>query len=316
MESFAVQLEGVRRVFRGTRRTGPRTALDGVSLSVAPGAWVALLGPNGSGKSTLLRLAGALDAPTEGVVRWFDNIEESLQSRRARIGVVMQTTTLDPLLTGRENLLLQGAVFGMTRAEREDRIVTIGDELAIATRLDDRVGALSGGLARRVDLARALLPDPELLLLDEATAGLDPPARDEFLRAVEARRAATGLTVMMSTHLMEEAERADRVIMIDEGRLVADGAPAALRHELGAPGGVAIRAPREALELLRECGVEASIANGEAAATIGRSDADCVARTVLALAEAGHTVRLGSPTLEDVFMAKTGHALRTERSGA
>ncbi len=316
MPSYAVQLEHVGRIYAGARRTPPRTALDSISLTIERGAWVAILGPNGSGKSTMLRIVGAMDRPTQGSVRWFGDADATSRQRQSRIGVVLQTTSLDPLLTARENLSLQGAVFGMDRAMCASRIDDVAVELAIADRLNDRVGALSGGLARRVDLARALLTNPELLLLDEATAGLDPPARNEFLDAIARRRIDSDMTVLMTTHLIEEAERADRVIMMDQGAIVADGAPQDLRSELASKNEFAIHSSIESASLLRDRGFRViDSSDGIIAMFFGDDERD-IASALRELAAAGFTARIGAPTLEDVFVARTGHVLRTDRSGA
>lgn len=307
-DSWALRLEEVRRVFAGTRRTGPRTAVDRLSLSFDPGGWTALLGPNGSGKSTLLRMIATLDEPTEGRVRWFGDSATTPAARRARIGVVLQTTSLDPLLTGRENLRLHGAVFGMPRDEVQDRIHEVAADVGVSDRLDDRVGALSGGLRRRLDLARALLPTPELLLLDEATVGLDPPSRADFLRCVQRHRSERDMTVIMSTHLMDEAERADRVIMMDRGHVVADGTPEALRNSLS-NNALLVSAPSQAAATLLECGLNVHERNGEVVATIAEGKNQQLAQIVAALAGHGFSVRVGATTLEDVFVAKTGRSL-------
>lgn len=314
-DSRVVQLEDVRRVFEGTRRTGPRTAIDGATLSIDHGSWTALLGPNGSGKSTLLRIIATLDQPTDGHVQWFGDSRLSLPARRARLGVVLQTTSLDPLLTGRENLRLQGAIFGFSRSETDERIGRIVSDFGVADRLDDRVGALSGGLARRVDLARAVLTAPALLLLDEPTAGLDPPSREQFLDLIARQRAASGMTVIMSTHLMEEAERADRVAMMDQGRIVAIGSPNELRTSLS-NGAVTLRAPVEAAAVLQSCGLTPSNQNQETIVTMAANQNAQLAQVVSALTERGFPVRVGAPTLEDVFLEMTGRSLRASESAS
>ncbi len=216
-------VRNVSRVYTARRKAPEIRAIDGFSLSIEGGEYVALLGPNGAGKSTLLRLLAGLDTPTWGEVEGVS---------RSELGVVFQKPALDPLLTVRENLCLQAALHGLKdRAERAEETAAV---LGLSDRLDSRVGELSGGLARRADLARALLTNPTLLLLDEPTTGLDHRARAGFLDAIDEQRAATpGLAVVMSTHLMDEAARATRVALISGGRLIADDSPDALRASVG-----------------------------------------------------------------------------------
>jgi ABC-2 type transport system ATP-binding protein len=197
--------------------------MDGVDFEVRPGDHVALLGPNGSGKTTLLRTLAGLRSLTSGT---FDS------RPGLRLGVVFQHPALDPLLTVRENLKLQAAIFGIARPD--DRIEHLSGQQAIDDRLDDRVGTLSGGLARRVEFVRAILPEPDLLLLDEPTVGLDLPARAGLLGAIDALRAERPcLAIVMSTHLMGDAERSERVAMMSEGAIARQGTPAELAGALG-----------------------------------------------------------------------------------
>jgi ABC-2 type transport system ATP-binding protein len=306
----------------GVVENGRRVALAGVSLRVEVGAWLALLGPNGSGKSTLLRVLATLERPESGDVRVLGEAVAgggasgaSLRRARAKLGVVFQSPGLDPLLTVRENLLCQGALHGLDRGESDRRAGSLAPELGVADRLDDRVGRLSGGLARRVDLARALLGEPELLLLDEPTAGLDHASRADFLDTLERRREAARaggrpLTIVMTTHLMDEADHADRVALIDRGRIVAEGAPSELRAALG---GSVLVAPPALEEELRTAGLAVSIVRGEA---VGSGDGPAVERAANALVRRGCAFRVGPPTLGDVYLARTGRRLSGAEEGA
>lgn len=207
-----------------TRRANPVRALDGVDFSINPGDFVALLGPNGSGKSTLLRTIMGLQRLTTGTIH---------RGNKLRLGVVFQSPALDPLLTVRENLRLQAAVFGIARADK--RIEQLCGEQAIDGRLGDRVRTLSGGLARRVEFVRAILSDPDVLLLDEPTVGLDLPSRAALLGAIDTLRTQRpGVALVMSTHLMSDAERFERVALMSGGKFVREGAPVELVAELGA----------------------------------------------------------------------------------
>lgn len=218
-----------------SRRSKPTRALDGIDFSIKAGDFVALLGPNGSGKSTLLRTIMGLQRLTMGTLERGNNL---------RMGVVFQSPALDPLLTVRENLHLQAAIFGVARAD--DRIEQLCAEQAIDGRLGDRVRTLSGGLARRVEFVRAILAEPDLLLLDEPTVGLDLPSRAALLGAIDSLRAQRpDVAVVMCTHLMSDAERFERVAMISDGKFVREGSPAELVSEfgsvlLGVPAGASV----------------------------------------------------------------------------
>jgi len=301
MTASAVETDqlGVRY---GSRGGAP--ALEPTSLRIETGEWVALLGPNGSGKSTLLKSLATLARPTSGSVALFGEnpfaSNAALRAARASLGVVFQNGALDGLLTVRENLRLVAACFGIDdAAERIERVATT---LGVHDRLDDRVGTLSGGLMRRVDLARALLPEPALLLLDEPTTGLDLDSRRRFIETVRNERAGRALTVVLATHQIDEAEAADRVVMMAGGRVIADGSPGELR------------AAASGLRLTLEDAVP-----GALGATLGPAQADgsfslAVDQLgVLAdLARAGCGYRVGPATLADVYLERTGRSLRDE----
>lgn len=284
-------------------------ALDGVSATIAAGSVVALLGPNGSGKSTLLRLLGQSAAPTSGSVELFGgaNAARDDGSLRARIGVVFQSPSLDPRLGVAENLAIHAALHGLSRDDARARIDTLLAEHGLASRAQDRVETLSGGLARRVDLVRSVLHRPELLLLDEPTTGLDPPSRAAFLDAVFAERDRSGTTVILSTHLVDEANRCDRVILLHRGRIVADGEPVALRaalgprrivvHGLDAPSTTEMGA--SSIEWTRRAeGWTTLLADEREATTL-----------VSALIARGRSFTVGPPTLADLFARTTGEEL-------
>ena len=293
---------------RGLRHTYARSeapALDGVSLRVAPGERVALLGPNGGGKTTLFRVATALLAPDAGTAHVFGHdVARDAAAARARLGVVFQTPALDGVLTVRENLGTHGALAGLRGAARRAATDEALAAVDLTDRAETRVAALSGGLARRADLARVLLSKPALLLLDEPTVGLDPTARRDLWAALDALRAG-GTAQLVATHLLDEAEACDRVVVLDRGRVVAEGTPDALKARLGA----------DALWL------DTPDAAALAARLHPRLDARTVGRRVLVVADdpaallpavyaepgvSGATVR--RPTLDDVFAAATGGA--------
>lgn len=254
--SAAIAVCGVVRAYKEKRKgRAARVALGGVSFSLETGRSLALLGPNGAGKSTLLRILSTLDVPDEGEVRLMGELlpsravaggggaggggsagqnAVSLCRIRRNLGVVFQTVSLDPLLTIRENLRVHASTHGLAGGAAGEAIERTSRMLGVHDRLDDRVGVLSGGLARRADLARALLHNPGIVLLDEPTTGLDPNARRRFLDALdEMRSLRPDVSVLLSTHLIDEADRCDRVVMLHEGSVVADGTPVSLRSGLG-----------------------------------------------------------------------------------
>jgi len=216
-----------------THQYGTHTALRDITLRVENGTLFGLLGPNGSGKTTLFRLLSTLMPPTTGQVKVFGNSTvEAPGAVRKRIGVVFQDEALDGTLTVRENLRFQGSLYGLHGSSFRARMKEMASRLKVADRLDDPVEELSGGLRRRVDLARGLLHSPDLLLLDEPTVGLDPAARRAFWDRLR-RLQGTGTTLLVATHLMDEAERCDRVGILSDGALVVKGPPETLKAELG-----------------------------------------------------------------------------------
>ncbi len=231
-DAAAIQVNGVRYVYPSAETP----ALDGVTLSIQPGEKFGLLGPNGSGKTTLFRLiATLLRVPAEaGHVRVFeaDVVTQATEARQA-LGVVFQSTSLDGELTVQENLLCQAKLYGMGRKQAREKAAHWAERLRVSDRLGDKVKTLSGGLARRVEVAKALVHGPKLLLMDEPTTGMDPTIRAELWEALEALREADGLTIALTTHLMDEAERCDRLVLLDQGRVVTTGRPDELRAALG-----------------------------------------------------------------------------------
>lgn len=314
----AIEARSLMRRYPG--RSVP--AVAGVDLVVERGQWVALLGPNGSGKSTLLRILATLDVPSEGEARilgWSAGDRAGVSSVRARLGVVFQSVSLDPLLSVRENLMVSAATYAMPASEARDRIACLALELDIGARLDDRVGTLSGGLARRADLARALMHGPELLLLDEASAGLDLGARLALLDLLERARAMRrgGLTILSATHMMDEGERSDRVVMMHGGRIVADGTPTALR---AARGERLLRVEDTAVarDVLARAGVleSAWTSDGEGREVVVSPGTDRERAIVEELLGIGAAFRIGAATLGDVYLALTGASLDDTREAA
>ena len=302
MSDPAVDIQGV------THRYGDHTALRGVDLRVAPGALYGLLGPNGSGKTTLFRILSTLMPPSEGTARVFGTDTTAAPSAvRRQLGVVFQDAALDGALTVRENLRFQGALYRLRGASLRDRIDELLERFDVADRADDPVDALSGGLRRRVDLARGLLHRPDLLLLDEPTTGLDPGARRTFWTALQRLQEVEGTTLLMATHLMDEAERCDRVGILSEGTLVADGPPSALKAELGTetlwletedPSGLRDRIDARFGVPTRIVGAVVQVAPADPPAFL--------AALYEALGDRIESATVRPPTLEDVFMVHAG----------
>ena len=298
----AVDIQGL------SHRYGSHEALRDVSLRIDDGALYGLLGPNGSGKTTLFRIVSTLMPPSEGQASVFGlSTVDAPDEVRARLGSVFQDYALDENLSVRENLRFQGALYGLRGATLRERIDHLLRLFDVADRSADRVDTLSGGLQRRVDLARGLLHRPDLLLLDEPTTGLDPMARRTFWNAIERLRKEEGTTFLVATHLMEEAERCDRVAILSDGRLVADGSPETLKAELG---NEMLWIEAESLDLLRDnietqFGVRAEIV-GESL-QIAHEDAPRLLTSLYdAFGDQIQSATVRQPTLEDVFVVRAG----------
>ena len=229
-----ISISQLSHVYAGTRQKTGRRALQEVDLDIHAGETMALLGPNGSGKSTLLRVLTTALVPTSGAVRVGDVLlAQDPAAVRRQLGVVFQNPALDGKMTVGENLRMAGSLYGMGRRAVRERSQQLLEAVGLWERHNERTEKLSGGMRRRVELAKALLPEPAILVLDEPTTGLDPVARQEFWSQVEALRADEPLTVVVSTHLLDEAERADRVAILHQGELLVCGPPAALQRQLG-----------------------------------------------------------------------------------
>jgi ABC-2 type transport system ATP-binding protein len=225
----AVDCRGVRHRF------GDHAAVDGVDLSVAQGEVFGLLGPNGAGKTTTIRLLNTLLPLREGTIEVFgrDVRHESMEVRRL-LGYVPQQLSIEAALTGRENVSWFARLFDVPRRERKQRVTDALEVMGLSDSADRLASTFSGGMVRRLELAQALVNRPALLVLDEPTVGLDPIARDSVWQRVEELRAATGMTVLLTTHYMEEADAlCDRVALMNLGRIRAEGSPAELKADLG-----------------------------------------------------------------------------------
>jgi ABC-2 type transport system ATP-binding protein len=306
----AIEVEQLQRRF-----SDDVLAVAGIDLEVAEREIYAFLGPNGAGKTTTVRMLTTLLKPTGGSARvaGFDVVRDQGRVRRS-IGVALQEAALDPLMTGRELMQLQATLHGLTREESKRRGDKLLDRVGLADAADRRVGTYSGGMRRRLDLASALVHDPKVLFLDEPTTGLDPVSRITIWEEVR-KLNDEGTTVFLTTQYLEEADQlADRVGIIDEGRMAAEGTPSALKAQIGrshlevtiSEGG-----GPEALEVLARFGEPLPSRDGVLMVSLERGAPD-VAPIVRALDDAGlcvESLELVKPTLDDVFVAKTGHHL-------
>ncbi|HET6202442.1 MAG TPA: ABC transporter ATP-binding protein [Planctomycetota bacterium] len=302
-------------VERLSRAYGERVALRDLTLEVRSGEIFGVLGPNGGGKTTLFRVLATLLPPSSGAVRIFgSDVVADPDAARRRFGVVFQTGSLDRNLTVEENLRHQGHLYGLRGAELRGRIGDALGRFGLADRRGERVRRLSGGLARRAELAKGLLHRPSLLLLDEPSVGLDPAARAEFWSFLRELRAKEGATILFTTHFLDEAEGCDRLAILDRGSLVALGTPDALKGEVGGDV-VTLEGPdpeRLRDRVAREFGVSATVIDGKA--RLEHREGHALAKRLAdALGSELTGVAVRRPTLEDVFVRRTSR--RFEEGG-
>jgi ABC-2 type transport system ATP-binding protein len=294
-----------------------RTALNGVSFDVRPAELFGLLGPNGSGKTTLFRILSTLMIPTGGraLVMGCDAAQDAARLRRL-IGVVFQAQSIDPKLTAYENLWHQGHLYGLSGGALKKRIGEILSRVGLADRASERVETFSGGMQRRIELAKGLLHHPGVLLLDEPTTGLDPGARRDLWQYLQMLREEEQVSVLVTTHLMEEAERCDRLAIMNEGNLVALGTPTELKSEIGGDV-ILLDATHDAASLADHIRarfrVETTVLGNQV--RIEREEGH---RFVPDLVEAFpgeiQAISVSKPALEDVFIHRTGHKFWSEGS--
>jgi ABC-2 type transport system ATP-binding protein len=292
-----------------------RVALAGVSFDVRPAEIFGLLGPNGSGKTTLFRILSTLMKPSAGhaIIRGADAAKDPSTVRR-QIGVVFQAQSVDEKLTAYENLWHQGHLYGLRGSRLKARITEILNRVGLADRAGEMVGTFSGGMARRVELAKGLLHHPSVLLLDEPTTGLDPGARRDLWQYLRILRDEERVSVLVTTHLMEEAERCDRLAIFNEGKVVALGTPADLRSEIGGDV-VTLEVTRDAESLAQRIqsrfNLPVQVLDGRIRVELEQGH-----RFLTAAVEAfPGEIQSGSvskPTLEDVFIDRTGHRFWSE----
>jgi ABC-2 type transport system ATP-binding protein len=305
----AVYADGVSFLY-GTRR-----ALDNLSLEIQAGELFAVLGPNGGGKTTLFRLLSTLVPPQRGSLAVFGHeLAREASAVRRLIGVVFQAPSLDRKLTVAENIRLQAALYGLAGRDLSRRLDELLDQFSLRDRAHELTERLSGGLRRRVELAKGMVHRPEVLLLDEPSAGLDPAARSDFWQYLQRQRSEHGTTIVLTTHYLDEADGADRIAILNEGRLVALGPPEELRSQVGGDSiTIETGEPTRLAAAIRDSlGLEARIIDDAVRLEVPNGHI-WIARIVEAFPGRVTAIRLGKPTLEDLFIARTGHRFWRER---
>jgi ABC-2 type transport system ATP-binding protein len=310
-ESYAIQLNGVCFSY------GERRALDDISFAITSREMFALLGPNGGGKTTLFKLLATLVPLRSGDVRMLgSDLRGDTIALRRKLGVVFQHPSIDGKLTVAENLAHHGRLYGLRGAQLRRRTDAMLERVGLTPRSSDLVETLSGGLRRRVELAKALLHRPELLILDEPSTGLDPTARREFMNYLADLRDHDGLTVVLTTHHMEEAERCDRIGVLDQGRLVALAAPGELKSQVGGDVVVihALEPERLRSKIEQRMRVKPVLVDGLLRIERPRGH-EFVRDVVEAFGTEIESVTFGKPTLEDVFVHLTGRRFQWSAAG-
>ena len=304
----AIHLNGIAHAY------GERRALNGITFDVRPAEIFGLLGPNGSGKTTLFRILSTLMLPQSGDAQIMGaDLRREPDALRRNIGVVFQAQSVDGKLSAEENLIHQGHLYGLRGRPLRQRVKEMLERVALTDRAHDLVESFSGGMQRRVELAKGLLHRPAVLLLDEPTTGLDPGARHDLWSYLHKLREEEGVTVLVTTHLMEEAERCDRLAILSHGDLVALGTPSELRSRIG--GDVVTLDSRDAAALAARIrhrfAVEPVVLGPSLRLEI--NDGHRFVNDVMdAFRNDIESISVSKPTLEDVFIDVTGHRFWAE----
>jgi ABC-2 type transport system ATP-binding protein len=307
----AVEVSGLVKTF------GEVEAVRGIDLSVRGGELFGFLGPNGAGKSTTIKILCTLLRPTAGSahVAGFDVVRDRTEVRR-HIGLVFQETTLDAHLTAEQNLRFHAEIYGMPRADVGPRIDAVLEMVGLTDRRGSLVRTFSGGMKRRLEIARGLLHSPRVLFLDEPTIGLDPESRASLWSYVDRLRAEEDITVFLTTHYMDEAERCDRIAIVDAGRIGALDTPSALKASVGSDRvRLATTDDGAAEALVRErLGVDTTREGG--ALVVLAPDGEQFVPRLFELGLAVRSVSVSRPTLDDVFLAYTGSRMADRQAAA
>jgi ABC-2 type transport system ATP-binding protein len=314
-------MPNVIETFKLTKSFNGLTAVDQLDVSVESGEIFALLGPNGAGKTTTISMLCTILKPTSGTakVNGFDIVKEAMQVRRS-IGIVFQEPSIDDRLTGRENLFMHANLYGVPASEQKNRIDSVLNLVELEDRADDLMRTYSGGMRRRLELARGLIHYPKVLFLDEPTVGLDPQTRDHVWKYIRELKIAHDITVVLTTHYMDEADRlSDRIAIMDYGRIIALDSPSKLKETLEGDV-VIIKAsnPDAVFSLVTEkMGLpQARIVNGTVEVTVknGKSMLPRIVDTATQNKIFVESISLREPNLEDVFLHYTGRTIRADSS--
>ena len=293
---------------------GDRQALDGISFQVPSAQIYGFLGPNGGGKTTLFRILATLLRIQDGSVRILgSDLQSEAALVRLQIGVVFQTPSLDQRLTVRENLTHQGYLYGLRGRELRQRSDDLLTRFRLQDRCRDRVSTLSGGMKRRVEICKSLLHRPRLLLLDEPSSGLDPGARRDLWALLEDLRSTQEVTVLLTTHFIEEGDRCDQLALVDSGQIVAAGKPDALKQEIGGDVVVLSSIDSESMgeQLANRFGLEVTV-HGEVVRFEHPQAHELIGDLISFSRGRIQALTISKPTLEDVFLRRTGHGLWEE----
>lgn len=296
-------------------RYGSQIALEDVSLRIARGSSFALLGPNGAGKTSLMSILATLRTADMGkVLVAGHDVNRAAQKVRRSIGVVFQDSSLDDRLSAEENLDFHGRVHGMPGKARRAAIDRVLDLVELSNWREEPVRIFSGGMKRRLEIARALVHDPEILFLDEPTVGLDAQTRDRIWTYLDGERRRRGLTLLITTHYIEEVDTADCICIIDKGRVIAEGSPAELKHAYGKPYlHVVIASPEVREQLLNAYEGAEVIGNG--GVSIPADGEAFIPEFLARFGSRVSEIRFEAPTLEAAFLNLTGRTLRERFDG-
>jgi len=307
--------EIVIKIDRLSKRFGKLTAVDGISLGIRQGEVFALLGPNGAGKTTTISMLCGLMKPTSGraSVAGFDIEKESLMVRKS-IGVVFQQPSSDDLLSARENLEMHAYLYGMPKQGREGRILQMLRLVGLEDRQQSRVKEYSGGMRKRLEIARGMLHKPKILFLDEPTVGLDPQTRAHIWQYIRQLPQREGTTVVFTTHYLEEAEQfADRVAIIDRGKILVVGEPSKLVASLGGDSALLkSNEPQRLASRLRKMSFAKNVTVEEGGVRISLRDSARNLPRMLRALDCVESIELRPATLNDVFIKYTGRAIRED----
>lgn len=305
---FAIQIQNVSFAYKSNRPT-----LTNIDLNVMPGQIAGLLGPNGGGKTTLFKIISTLIRDYEGkiVINGMDP-KSNLQNYLRQIGVVFQSPSLDKKLTVEENLMYQGALYGMEKRKITDRMGELLEKLSVNDRRKDLVGELSGGLSRRVEIAKSLLHSPKILIMDEPSTGLDIGVRIDLWKILSELRTSENVTVLLTTHYIEEADRCDSITLLDQGKIICSGSPSELKNKLTFKQ-FSVK-PKDANHLQQTLQRDYQIQSESKDGYIRFQTEGLNAQEISAhLAPLVTELTYRDPSLEDVFLTHTGRGFHGER---